>query len=212
MSVTIETTVDDPVVVEQFLDLYRSAFAPLDSLAAARQSLTDDEFRDEMREESVLKFVGWDRQGTPVAMCMLATDLSKLPWISPAFWQQRYPEQFARNAIFYVGAVLVSPSVKGSLWFRRLLLATVRHAASHHGVGALDVCRYNAEEINLPRIVAEVSAAVAEVEFEHVDTQSYYAYVYDGLKTKTKTSAPAEIDLRDPVHSTATPGEDVTSR
>lgn len=210
MRVTIERVVDDPNVVGEFLDLYRTAFAPLESIAAARQSLTDDEFREELAEESVLKFVGRDRDDRIVAMCLLANDLSQLPWLSPAFWHQRYPDQFERNAIYYVGAILVSPSVKGGMWFPRLLIETIRYVAARRGVGALDVCRHNAEDVNLPRIVAEVSASLAEVEVEHVDTQSYWAYVYSGLKSKGAPATPErpvpaaadEIDLRPPAAST----------
>jgi hypothetical protein len=198
MKVTIEKVLDDPVVVEEFLELYRSAFDPLDTVAAGRQALTDDEFRADMGDESVLKFVGRDRDGRPVALCLLATDVSKLPWLSPAFWQQRYPEQFARNAIFYVGAILVSPRVRGGLWFHRLLTETIGHAASHRGVGALDVCRYNAEHLDLPGIVAKVSASMADVECEQVDVQTYHAYVYSGLKPKAARRRLAEIDLREP--------------
>lgn len=199
MKVTIEKVVDDPVVVEEFLEMYRSAFAPLDTVAAGRQALTDDEFRADMGDESVLKFVGRARDGRPVAMCLLATDLTKLPWLSPAFWQQRYPEQYARNAIFYVGAILVSPEAQGGLWFHRLLTETIGHAASHRGVGALDVCRYNVEHLDLPGIVAKVSDSMAEVECEQVDTQTYHAYVYSGLKPKAaRRRAAAEIDLREP--------------
>jgi hypothetical protein len=211
MRVSIERVVDDPQVVDEFLNLYRTAFAPLESIAAARQSLTDDEFRAELSEESVLKFVGRDRSDRIVAMCLLANDLSKLPWLSPVFWHQRYPEQYARNAIYYVGAILVSPSVKGGMWFPRLLIETIRYVAARRGVGALDVCRHNAEDVNLPRIVAEVSASLAEVEVEHVDTQSYWAYVYSGLKSKGTCSTPdredagadTEIDLRPAATSAA---------
>lgn len=209
MRVTIERVVDDPAVVEEFLELYRSAFSPLDTLAAGRQALTDDEFRAELVEESVLKFVGRDSHDRPVAMAIMATDLSTLPWISPAFWQERYPEQFARNAIFYVGALLVAPEAQGSMWFHRLLRETIIYAAERRGVGAIDVCRYNAQTVDIPRAVAKVSRSLTEVAIEEVDVQTYWAFVYDGLKpgrgsslvdTRIDTGSPerADIDLRDP--------------
>ncbi len=207
MRVTIERVIDDPVVVEEFLELYRSAFSPLDTLAAGRQALTDDEFRAELVEESVLKFVGRNDDDRPVAMAIMATDLATLPWISPAFWQARYPEQFARNAIFYVGALLVAPEAQGSMWFHRLLRETIIYAAERRGVGAIDVCRYNAQSVDIPRAVAKVSRSLTDVAIEEVDTQTYWAFVYDGLKPgrgSTLVAAdaigepPDEIDLRDP--------------
>jgi hypothetical protein len=186
--VTIENVVDDDTT-ERFLALYRAAFDPLEGVAAARQSLTDDEFRAEMRHESVLKFIGWDRRERPVAMVVINTDLDTVPWVSPEFWRRRYPEQAARGAIFYFGALLVSPDVRGGPWAHRMLAETVRYTARHHAVAAFDCCQHNVDEVQLPRMIAEVANALSFVETERVDTQAYYAYVTHGLRD--------EIDLRD---------------
>jgi hypothetical protein len=186
--VTIETIVDDDTAV-RFLDLYRHSFAPLEGLAAARQSLTDDEFLAEMRDETVLKFIGWDRRERPAAMVVINTDLDTVPWVSPEFWRRRYPEQAARGAIFYFGALLVSPDVRGGPWAHRMLAETVRYTARHHAVAAFDCCQHNVDEVQLPRMIAEVANALSFVETERVDTQAYYAYVTHGLRD--------EIDLRE---------------
>ncbi len=188
MRVTIETVVDDETA-ERFLALYRASFEPLEAVAAARQSHTDDEFRDEMREPSVLKFIGWDRRERPVAMVVIHTDLDTVPWASPAFWRRRYPEQAARGAIFYFGALLVSPDVRGGPWAHRMLSETVRYTARNHAVAAFDCCQHNVEEVQLPRMIADVANALSYVDTERVDEQVYYAYVTHGLRD--------EIDLRD---------------
>ncbi len=57
--VDVVTQVPDRVV-DDFLEIYREAFAPLEVRSPARQSLTDDEFRHEMADPSVLKFVAID--------------------------------------------------------------------------------------------------------------------------------------------------------
>lgn len=181
MRVSIETVIDT-ATTEQFLALYRAAFDPLVPLAAGRQSLTDDEFRSEMAEESALKFVGWNRHDEPVAMAVMNTDLSTLPWVSQEFWVQRYPEHAARNAIHYYGVILVSPHVKGGLWAYRLLLATVTYTATHQAIAAFDCCRHNVESVKLPQMVADVGHKLANLEVEEVDTQHYYAYIFDGLR------------------------------
>jgi hypothetical protein len=186
--VTIETVVDDETT-EKFLVLYRAAFDPLDGLAAARQSLTDDEFRAEMLLPTVLKFIGWDRRERPVAMVVINTDLDTVPWISPSFWRQRYPEQAARSAIYYFGALLVSPDVRGGPWAHRMLSETVRHTARNHAVAAFDCCQHNVDEVQLPRMIAEVARSLSYVDTEQVDAQAYFAYVTHGLRD--------EIDLRD---------------
>jgi hypothetical protein len=145
--------------------------------------------------QTVLKFVGWDRNGDPAAMLILATDLRHVSWISQEFYESRYPEQAARKAIFYVVAALVRPTARGSLWFRAVLLESIKYAASRRGVGCIDCCQHNVENVQIPRIVDRLSASVAEVEPQEIDTQSYFAYVYHGLKEHL--ARPAVIDITD---------------
>ncbi|MGY6501404.1 MAG: hypothetical protein ACXIVQ_11005 [Acidimicrobiales bacterium] len=181
MRVSIETVID-AATTERFLALYRAAFAPLSPVAAGRQSLTDDEFRAEMAEESALKFVGWNRDDEPVAMAVMNTDLDTLPWISGEFWRLRYPDHAARGAIYYYGAILVSPDVKGGPWMYRILVEGTRYTAQNRAIAAFDCCRYNVEEVKLPQMIADVGHKIANLEIEEVDTQHYYAYIFDGLR------------------------------
>jgi hypothetical protein len=180
MRVTTERAIDE-ASTELFLNLYRSAFAPLETLAAGRQSLTDDEFREEMAEDSVLKFVGWNRHDEPVALAVVATDLSVVPWISPAFWAERYPDHAERDAIWYFGALLVSPTVKGGPWMRRLTIAAMTECARNRVVAAFDCCRYNDTEVKLPQLLADVGHSFVNLRTELVDLQVYYGYEFDGF-------------------------------
>src|SRR3712207_1893444 len=93
----------------EFLEVYRAAFAPLEKLAAARQSLTNDEFLEEMVDPSVVKFVARDAEGNAVGLAFMATDLTKVPWISVPFFEAQFPDHMARQAVFYFGAMLVRP-------------------------------------------------------------------------------------------------------
>lgn len=181
MRVTTETSVDRPTT-ERFLSLYRAAYAPLEPLAAARQSLTDDEFREEMADPSVVKLVGWSPSGEPVAMAVIATELDSVPWISPEFWRARFREQSDRGALFYFGALLVAPEAQGGPWAQRLLGEAVRFTASRRAVAAFDCCRFNVSEVHLPSLIAQVAEQLALVDTVEVDTQHYYAYVTYGLK------------------------------
>ncbi|MBK5224433.1 MAG: hypothetical protein JJE52_16480 [Acidimicrobiia bacterium] len=208
MRVTIETVIDAPTT-DQFLELYRAAFDPLDGLAAGRQALSDEEFREEMELESVLKFIGWDRRERPAAMVVIATDLDVVPWISPEFWRRRFPEHAERNAIFYFGALLVSPTVRGGPWAHRMLSETVKYTARNRAVAAFDCCRHNVESVELPRMVADVAHALSYADTELVDTQSYYAYNLHGLRDPEAeivltTRDTDQIDLRSDVAATPT--------
>src|SRR5687768_15397702 len=103
------TTRMAPELVEDFLAVYRAAFAPLEKLAPARQAYDDDEFRHEMADEHVMKLIAWDNSGVACGMAFIATDLSVVPWISVPYYAHRFPEHYARGAVFYIGAMLVRP-------------------------------------------------------------------------------------------------------
>jgi hypothetical protein len=86
------TTAVPAELVEEFLAVYRAAFAPLETRAAARQSFDDDEFRDEMVDTRVLKFVAYDADGEACAMAFMATDLHAVPWISVPYFAHKFPD------------------------------------------------------------------------------------------------------------------------
>ena len=101
-------------VAQEFRAIYRAAFEPLMTRAPARQWLTDDEFMHEMTDPSVLKFVARATDTDEiVALSLMSTDLSTVPWISVPYFQTHFPDHFERNAIFYFGSLLVRPERQG---------------------------------------------------------------------------------------------------
>lgn len=181
MLITMETTLDE-ATTNNFLAVYRESFAVLDDKAAARQSLEDDEFRDEMREESVLKFVAWAPDGQPAALAFVATDLSVVPWISPRYYAERFPEQYARGVIFYFGALLVRAEHRGGVVSYDLLKELSRFVAMNKGIAAFDCCQFNQDTVALPELVARVASEVCYVDTKQIDAQWYYAYVTTELR------------------------------
>lgn len=169
------TAVSD-VLAEQFLAVYRAAFAPLDTLSAARQSLTDDEFREEMRDPRVTKIVAFDEHGEAGSMAFVATDLSVVPWISVPYYAHRFPEQYARGAVFYVNAAVVRPDRQGGPWTRAVLEDLYRFVAENRAVMAFDCCGYNVDTVRLVEATERVARAVAHVETVELDQQRYYAF------------------------------------
>ena len=77
--------------------------------AAARQVLTRGEFFDQMEDHRVDKYVAWEKRTSPIGMITLTRHLESVPWISPEYFAARYPEQWARNAIYYLGFTLAHP-------------------------------------------------------------------------------------------------------
>ncbi|MCU1352206.1 MAG: hypothetical protein JWM05_1415 [Acidimicrobiales bacterium] len=184
--VTIESAIDE-YTRERFLDLYHESFAPLAPLAAARQSFTDDEFRMEVDHPDVLKVVGW-RGDEIVAIALISTNLDVVPWISPDFYAQQFPDHYARRAIFYYSTLLVVPEERHGPWVHAITEAGALMTAVNDGLVAFDCCRFTSDEVQLPDMIREISNKYAIVETHEIDVQRYYAYVTHGVR---------EIDLRD---------------
>lgn len=198
MSVNVLPSIDQPAkpkgrvdiltevpetVAEEFLEIYRAAFEPLKTKSPARQWLTDDEFRHEMSDPSVLKFVA--RAGDEdeiVAIALMSTDLEQVPWISVPYFQARYPEHFARGHIYYFGAMLVRPERQGGPWAKYLLDHIFYFIAERRGIGAFDCCGFNVDTVALPDLIVRASHRLIHLDLQTLDQQTYYAGVVGGFK------------------------------
>ncbi|HYE76418.1 MAG TPA: hypothetical protein VEI97_00400 [bacterium] len=169
-------------VAQRFLALYRAAFAPLEAMAPARQAMTEEEFLHAMDDPSVVKFVGWDWEGQACAMAVMATDLSVVPWISPPYFEARFPEHYQRGAIYYFYALLVRPENQGGPWARLLLEELTRMVGSDRAVAAFDCCSYTVDVTKLPEMIARVADRHSYLHPIELDRQHYFAYVLQGLR------------------------------
>jgi hypothetical protein len=172
------TTVSSEIA-EQFVQLYRDAFAPLETRAPARQWLTDDEFRQDMVDPSVLKFVARDRSGEVVAMATMATDLANVPWISQPYFKARFPEHFEAGNLYYFGALLVRVDKQGGPWATFLMQDIFKLLEERRAVAAFDCCGFNVDVVKLPGLLTRASRNVAEFALEELDVQRYYAFTYE---------------------------------
>src|SRR3954465_8043071 len=105
MRITVERRIASDQV-DHFYRFYRAAFEPLRTRAAARHVFTFDEFAAEMLDERIDKYVAWDDDDTAVGLTTMTNDLDSLPWIEPAFYLERHPDQAARKALYYLGYTL----------------------------------------------------------------------------------------------------------
>jgi hypothetical protein len=169
------TAVPDELV-EPFLEVYKAAFAPLATRAAARQSLTDEEFREEMRDARVTKLVAFDADDVAGAMVIVATDLTLVPWISVPYYATRYPEQFARGAVYYVNAAVVRPERQGGPWAKAVLDELYRFVAENRAVMAFDACGFNVDIVKLVEATSRAAQRIAHVDAAELDQQRYYAF------------------------------------
>lgn len=175
MRLTIEHKLSDAAIAA-FYPLYVAAFEPVSTRAAARHLLAAEHFEAEMVDERIDKYVLWD-DDTPLALTTLSTDLDAVAWISPEYFAARYPEQYARRAIFYLGYTLVEPERAEQGMFHLMIDAIERRCAEARGVFAFDVCAYN-DAHSVGRRIRRLGETDGW-SLAAIDVQTYYAATFD---------------------------------
>jgi hypothetical protein len=172
--VTIEAAVDLETA-RRFWKLYLETFGEMSIRAVARQVLHEEEFMAEMLDPRVHKYLAWDENGEAIAMCTLTNHLETVPWISPEYFAYHFPEHTARNAVYYLGFILVSTTSRRLRLFTQMIGQVSALLAERGAVCAWDVCSYNNEMLGLAGAIETLlSHDIGEVDVEVIDTQTYY--------------------------------------
>lgn len=176
LTVTLETDVDLDTA-HRYYQLYRETFGDLVDKAAARQLLHEEEFLEEMVDPRVHKYVARDESGQAVGMTTLTSDLETVPWISPDYFEHRYPEHFARGAVYYLGFTLVHPSHRSARVFHAMITRMAELMVAQRAVAAWDMCFFN-DARRLGGNAGRLLSRLADVTVEPIDRQTYYAGVF----------------------------------
>ncbi|MBH0775632.1 polysaccharide deacetylase family protein [Nocardia bovistercoris] len=172
--VTVETTIPEDGIA-LFHRLYEEAFGPLRTKAIARQVLHRSEFREEMIDPRVTKYVARTGDGEPIGVTTLTRHLETVPWISPDYFAARYPEHAARNAIYYAGFTLVAPSARQGAAFHAMIKSVVQVLVAERAAVGWDICSYNNTQLSFADSIRAVLDEQANVEVAVEDSQTYYA-------------------------------------
>jgi hypothetical protein len=159
---------------EVLLQLYLRAFDPLRVRAAARQVLTREEFFAQLEDHRVDKYVAWDDSGEPVGIITLTRHLQSVPWISPEYFAARYPEQWARNAIYYLGFACARSSAQTPPFLEVAVRMAIEPLAMEKAVIAYDLCAYNSSVLGFAERIAELFRSNSPYLPEELDSQIYY--------------------------------------
>lgn len=188
MQIGIEPTLDGDLT-EDFYQLYLAAFEPLRTRAAARQVLHRDEFRAEMIDPRVSKYVARDETGYAIGLSTMTRHLETVPWISPEYFTSRYPDHAARNAIFYIGFTLTRPGQRGPKLAAAMIDALVETLLPEQAVVAYDICAFNDTRLRFGSNIASFFRRTADVTVEPVDAQTYYSANFHGARDDAEQSA-----------------------
>jgi len=174
--VTRESSVDS-FTAEVLWNLYLTSFQSLRHRAAARQLLTRSEFDLEALDPRVTKYFARSQNGRAVGLLTVSNDLATVPWISPEFYQARYPGHSARAAVFYCGIAMVHPDARSTRAFPQMVSMLGRDVAAADGVLAADMCRFNVDVVELATTVtATLQRAWGSADLVELDCQVYLAW------------------------------------
>jgi hypothetical protein len=171
--VTVLTQLDAPTA-RMFWELYSTAFGPLRTRAAQRQVLHEDEFHAEMQDPRVWKYVVYDRTGLPVGLSTLTKHLETITWISPEYYEARYPLHYARGAVYYLGFSLVAKGARHLSSFATMLEAVAQKVIDDRAVCGYDICAFNNEALRFDLNIEAMLNRTHHVPVEKIDTQNYY--------------------------------------
>ncbi len=159
---------------EALWQLYHATFEPLQELALLNHLYARAEFDALLADERISKLIARDDTG-PVGMAMITNELELVPQISPPFLRRRYPEQAARDAVFFGIMIFVADTHRRSTVFPRLIAGMGQMTAEASGVVVFDVCRHNLETYDFDGLIASMAGWFPHSEFEQVDAQHYFA-------------------------------------
>lgn len=164
-----------PEEVARLYGLYEAAFGPLRVLAAARHVLTHEEFAEEMADERVDKYVALDPDGVIVGISTFTNQLDAIVWISPEYYAARFPEESARDAVYYLGFTLVDPRFHRHGAFDAMVGTIVERLRAESAVCVWDMCSFNRDELRLEEGIVAILDRSGGAAMSILDTQTYVA-------------------------------------
>jgi hypothetical protein len=158
---------------ERLSEMHLANFAALKTVAIQSQTASREELLELFANPKFVKVVAW-KNGVPVGLGVMTNHLEEVPEISHEFLQMRYPEQAARNAIFWGIYVTVDANHRGVTLFSRLTTAMGQLTARSGGVFIYDMCEYNRQVGRVDALATQMSRLFPNSKVSIVDTQTWY--------------------------------------
>lgn len=176
--ITVHTTLTIADIADAW-KLYHTAFKDLNAFAVQRHLMYSHEFNDVMTDKRIDKYVARNPAGAMTGLATYTNQLDAWPLISPAYFERRWPMQYAAKAIWYCGFVAVDGAAGDPAAFSGLVEAMYRRAASGNGLIMLDFCRFNDEAHHMGRVIRLMLHRLSGgVRAERVDEQTFWSYEF----------------------------------
>jgi hypothetical protein len=157
-------------------DLYRTAFAEVNTLAAQSHLMTATEFWGVWDDENVQKWLATDDDGALIGLGVQTDDLNAWPLISPAYFERKWPQLYLERRIWYVGFVCTRQEPAAPIdTFAQIIRAMSAETRAAGGVSVMDYCTANVER-GLPKAAGRLLGRAGKVKMQAIDSQAFYAY------------------------------------
>jgi hypothetical protein len=178
MRVDVMPVVPDAEVGEAWA-FYAETFDELRYLAVNRHLMYRPEFDALMADERIDKYLARGADGSLIGMGAMTTDLHAVPLISADYFRHHFPEHYAGNRLFYVVFVGARQGDPGRGVFLTLLREMYRPIGEAHGRVFVDVCTYNEEAHQLPKMIGLILTRVTgRAVPTRLDSQSFWMYEF----------------------------------
>jgi hypothetical protein len=156
---------------------YEKTFREIDTLAAQRHLMTYDEFYNVWNNHAVKKFFAFNDEGEVVGMSVMTNKLREWPIVSWRFFEKQFPDEYKRNACWYVGFTGASEAHV----FSALVNAMLPYPRGTQGIVAMDYCTHNMDQRNLHGVAYLIlQRTVPDTQMARLDSQTTVAYRFDG--------------------------------
>ncbi len=165
-------TEENPIpesVLDQVVTMYATIFGE-DARSSSphdQVNYTPEELREAARDSSHLVFALL-RETKLQAFILVTTDLSRAPWVSPWYFQKRFPDYYQRGLIYYVTVVASYGGGAGQHLMRRLM--SFVHLEKQ-GMVAYDYSRNKNSQ--LPVLINSAIRDHPEIIHEELDAEVY---------------------------------------
>lgn len=172
---TVATRSVDPDLLPALWELYRGSFEELLRTSLLDQRMRHEEFARLVKSDHVYKIIGW-RGDRIVGLATLTNDLGLVPLLSTAALAERYPDEVARDALFYAVFVCVAPSERRGSLFAKLVGTMMRITGARGGTGIFDVSMAS-EKHGVASQIHRIASWFPDASVDLVDRQVYYEVV-----------------------------------
>jgi hypothetical protein len=203
MFVTQHAGIWDRALLDRLWSLYVVAYEPMSETAVTNELLARIEFNEVLRDPSYRIWLLWDGE-EPVAMCVIATDITRSRYLSTAYFEARYPTKLRSGKVHYIYWLVVHPvhAAKGAII--RLAKECLALEAQEGALLVFDTPQTNERSsgggfAQMMERLAKMVGAPAPVQL--LEVQRYYAIdlasalVGDALLDTSELDGTPELDL-----------------